>query len=701
LPKKTSIILLFFEEKRVTLLATLDYLPQKGFFWYNKLMSGVGSLNKGVFVLPEKTFYITTPIYYPSDKLHIGHSYTTVAADAMARFKRLTGYDVFFLTGTDEHGQKMERRAQQANIEPQDFVDGIVSWIKELWVLLDISYDDFIRTTEPRHKEAVQKIFQKFYEQGDIYKSNYEGWYCTPCEAFWAERQLSEGNCPDCKRPVELVSEEGYFFKMSKYADRLMEHIEQNPGFIQPVSRKNEMINNFLKPGLEDLCVSRTTFSWGIPVPFDEKHVIYVWLDALSNYITALGYSSADDRKFNTYWPADVQLIGKEIVRFHTIYWPIFLMALGIELPKNVFGHGWLLLDEGKMSKSKGNVIDPEVLVSRYGSDAIRYFLLREIPFGADGHFSEDALIHRLNFDLANDLGNLLNRTLAMLNKYYQGKVPAPSSSDAIDEELKTMAVGLPLTMEKLMDQLQFSNALSEMWKFIARANKYIDEVAPWSLAKEGRHDRLATVMYNLLESIRIISVLLLPFMPRTPERIWVQLGIAKETHTHTWESIQTFGAMPSGVQTAAGEVLFPRLELTEDGGGPVRQATKRDKPAAATKEVKAVESTEGLITIDEFARMDLRVAEITAAVSIPGADKLLKITVSLGASERQVVAGIAKHYTPEELPGKRVLFVANLKPAKLRGIRSEGMLLAASDDEGKLVLITTEAPIAAGSQVK
>ncbi|MDW7652228.1 MAG: methionine--tRNA ligase [Bacillota bacterium] len=650
--------------------------------------------------MDKKTFYITTPIYYPSDKLHIGHSYTTVAADAMARFKRLTGYDVYFLTGTDEHGQKIERRARESGKEPQQFVDEIVDWIKDLWQLLDISYDDFIRTTEERHKKSVQKIFQIFYDQGDIYKSKYEGWYCTPCEAFWTERQLSEGNCPDCKRPVELVAEESYFFKMSKYADRLIDYIEQNPGFIQPVSRKNEMINNFLKPGLEDLCVSRTTFKWGIPVPFDPEHVIYVWLDALSNYITALGYPTEDDGKFQTYWPADVQLIGKEIVRFHTIYWPIFLMALGVDLPKKVFGHGWLLLEEGKMSKSKGNVIDPEVLVDRYGSDAIRYFLLREIPFGADGHFSEEALVHRLNFDLANDLGNLLNRTLAMLKKYYDGKAPAPKDEADIDRQLKSAALALPRKMEELMDQLLFSNALSELWTFIGRANKYIDEVAPWALAKEEKHDRLATVMYNLLESIRIVSVLLLPFMPRTPQRVWRQLGIDDKMNIHTWESVQAFGGLPPGAETVPGEVLFPRMELTGEGGAPVRQATKRDKPAEKPKEVQ-VEKTEGLITIDEFARVDLRVAQITEAEKIEGADKLLKLRVNLGTEDRQVVAGIAKHYQPEALAGKTVLFVANLKPVKLRGIRSEGMLLAASDDEGRLVLVTTEAPIAPGSQVK
>lgn len=652
--------------------------------------------------MENKTYYITTPIYYPSDKLHIGHSYTTVAADAMARFKRLTGYDVYFLTGTDEHGQKIERRAQEAGKSSQQFVDEIVDGIKKLWEILDISHNDFIRTTEVRHKDSVQKIFQKFYDQGDIYKSKYEGWYCTPCEAFWAERQLEQGSCPDCKRPVELVAEESYFFKMSKYAEQLRAYIENNPSFIQPVSRKNEMINNFLKPGLEDLCVSRTTFRWGIPVPFDPSHVIYVWLDALSNYITALGYLSDNDKKMKTFWPADVQLIGKEIVRFHTIYWPIFLMALGLELPKQVFGHGWLLLDEGKMSKSKGNVIDPEVLVDRYGSDAIRYFLLREIPFGADGHFSEDALVHRLNFDLANDLGNLLNRTLVMLGKYFHGYAPTHAEEEPIDGELKNMAQALPAKLEQLMDQLQYSNALTELWKYIARANKYIDETAPWSLAKDGRQDRLGTVMYNLLESIRIVSVLLLPFMPRTPARIWQQLGISQMSELHTWQSVQEFGALPAGIKTAPGELLFPRLELTGEGGAPVRQATKKDKPVPLSKEANVMVATdEGLITIDDFARVDLRVAQITAAQKIEGADKLLQLKVDIGGEERQVVAGIAKHYQPESLVGKRCLFVANLKPAKLRGIRSEGMLLAASDAEGNLVLATTEVPMAPGSKVK
>ncbi len=656
--------------------------------------------------MDRKTFYITTPIYYPSDRLHIGHSYTTVAADAMARFKRLTGYDVRFLTGTDEHGQKIERRAQEAGREPQQYVDEIVVWIKKLWETLDISYDDFIRTTEERHKRSVQRLFTRFYEQGDIYKSKYEGWYCTPCETFWTERQLAEGTCPnpDCRRPVELVAEESYFFRMSKYAGRLLEHIENNPDFIQPASRKNEMVSNFLKPGLEDLCVSRTTFRWGIPVPFDEGHIIYVWLDALSNYITALGFESEDDSLLWRYWPADVQLIGKEIVRFHTIYWPIFLMALGLPLPKKVFGHGWLLLDEGKMSKSKGNVIDPVILVDRYGADAVRYFLLREIPFGADGNFSEEALVQRLNFDLANDLGNLLNRTLAMLGKFYSGEVPCPAATGAGDEDLKKAALELPSRLEELMDQLQFSAALSELWKFIALANKYIDEQAPWSLARAGNRDRLATVMYNLVESVRIVAVLLQPFMPKTPPRIWEQIGIAGKPALHTWESLSQFGRFPAGTKIAAGEVLFPRLELGADGV-PVRQATKKDnRPLPDTEETKRKEEKNKaaeLIAIEDFARVDLRVARIKTAAPVPGTDKLLKLTMDLGGEERQVVAGIAQHYRPEDLPGRDVLFVANLKPVKLRGILSEGMLLAAGDGAGRLVLTTTAGEVPPGSKVK
>ena len=564
--------------------------------------------------MAKKTFYITTPIYYPSDKLHIGHSYTTVAADAMARFKRLTGCRVFFLTGTDEHGQKIERRAQAAGKDPQQFVDEIVIWIKKLWQTLDISYDDFIRTTEPRHQKAVQKIVQKFYEQGDIYKAKYEGWYCTPCEAFWTERQLQEGCCPDCQRPVELVAEESYFFKMSKYVDRLVEHLEKHPDFIQPTARKNEMINNFIKPGLEDLCISRTTFRWGIPVPFDPDHVIYVWLDALTNYITALGYMSDDDHLFQTFWPANVQLIGKEIVRFHTIYWPIFLMALGLELPEKVFGHGWLLLDDGKMSKSKGNVIDPEVLVERYGSDAVRYFLLREIPFGADGHFSEEALVQRLNFDLANDLGNLLNRTLAMLKKYFGGKIPVPGTAAAMDEELKKAATELPAKLESLMDQLQFSNALAEIWKFIARANKYIDETMPWALAKKQEEERLRTGTWEYPHYFLAAAA-----PCRKTHRIWRQLGMAEQPGFRLGTAFYPSVSCPPTCRQYR-EKFIPRLELTEKGApAPGHEKDKRRR-VKTPLQGKAV--TEEVSFIDEFARLDLRVRN-NGRRSVSSADKL------------------------------------------------------------------------------
>lgn len=656
----------------------------------------------------KNTFYITTPIYYPSDKLHIGHSYTTVAADAMARFKRMTGHDVMFLTGTDEHGQKIEQIAKEHKVTPKEYVDRIVAGIKELWKLMDISYDDFIRTTDKRHEVVVQKIFKKLYDQGDIYKSEYEGWYCTPCESFWTEHQLKDGNCPDCGRQVELLKEESYFFRLSKYQDRLIKHIEENPDFIQPASRKNEMLNNFLRPGLEDLCVSRTSFKWGVPVTFDDKHVIYVWIDALSNYISALGYLSDNPEKFNRYWPADVHLVGKEIVRFHTIIWPIMLMALDLPLPKQVFGHGWLILEGGKMSKSKGNVVDPVVLVERYGLDAVRYFLLREVPFGADGVFSNEALINRINSDLANDLGNLLSRTAAMIEKYFGGVLPPCGDLTDLDKELQQLALETPAKVEKLMDELQFSNALAEIWKLVSRSNKYIDETTPWILAKsESDRPRLGTVLYHLAESLRFISVLISPFMPRTPEKIQEQLGISREDHT--WDSLKEFGRLKAGTKIQKGEIIFPRLdaekelEALEDLKNEKAKKEQAASEGKKTEEKKETETPDILpeITIDDFAKLDLRVARVVAAERVEKTDKLLKLTLDVGGKSRQVVSGIAQYYSPEELIGQKLILVANLKPVKLRGILSEGMILAASDRAGKLVLATVSGDIESGAQVR
>ena len=668
------------------------------------------SMMKGNRKMSKGKYYITTAIAYTSGKPHIGNSYEIVLADSIARFKRKEGYDVFFQTGTDEHGQKIELKAQEAGITPKEFVDGVSTEIKRLWDLMDTSYDKFIRTTDDYHEKQVQKIFKRLYDQGDIYKGSYEGMYCTPCESFWTESQLVDGKCPDCGREVKPAKEEAYFFKMSKYADKLIEHINTHPEFIQPVSRKNEMMNNFLLPGLQDLCVSRTSFKWGIPVDFDDKHVVYVWLDALTNYITGIGYDcdGNSSEQYKKYWPADLHLIGKDIIRFHTIYWPIFLMALGEPLPKQVFGHPWLLQGDGKMSKSKGNVIYADDLVDFFGVDAVRYFVLHEMPFENDGVISWELLVERLNSDLANTLGNLVNRTISMSNKYFGGVVADKGVTEPVDEDLKAVVTGTCARVCEKMEGLRVADSLTEIFTLFKRCNKYIDETEPWVLAKdEAKKDRLATVLYNLVDSIVTGASLLEPYMPSTAAKIAEQLN----TELRDFEMLDRSGLYASGTRvTEKPEILFARLDVKEvtekaEAMFAARKAEAEAGSAGGKAEDEAAQDVIDIpakeeISYDDFAKMQFRVGEIIACEEVPKSKKLLCSKVRIGSEVKQIVSGIKQHYSAEEMVGKKVMVLVNLKPAKLAGVLSEGMLLCAEDAEGNLGLVVPEKDMPAGAEI-